>query len=95
MPRRKGDGLGKTGGRQKGTPNKATQQMRELLSNFCDETFEEFKRSFHTIDKPELKCRIWLDAQAFVTPKLSSVTVKDKTPVRTYQDELDDLSKEG
>lgn len=93
--RTKGDGRGRNGGgRQKGTPNKVTGQMRELLTNFCQETFEEFVSSFHRIDDPKDKCKIWLEAQSFVTPKLSSIDLKESAGKKTMQDELDELDQD-
>lgn len=65
--------------------------MRELLANFCSETFEEFVSSFHHIEDPKDKCKIWLDAQSFVTPKLSSIDLKESEKKKTLQDELDEL----
>lgn len=93
-PREKNDGRGRLGGRQKGTPNKVSGEMRALLSDFCNETFEEFKATFHRIDEPDKKCKIWLEAQKFVTPQLSAVTLKEQTKGKTLKDELDELEKD-
>lgn len=92
MARQAGDGKGRQGGgRKAGTPNKVTQTMRELLSGFCDEKFEAFKEAFDNIKSPKDKCKIYLEAQAFVTPKLSSVDLKAQTTRKSYEDELDEL----
>lgn len=94
MARQKNDGKGRIGGRQKGTPNKVTRSMRELLTRFCDETFDSFVSAFNEIETPRDKCKIWLEAQAFVTPKLSSVDIKESTAGKSFKDELDELDKE-
>lgn len=96
MPRGrvKGDGRGQQGGgRKPGTPNKVTKTMRELLAGFCEENFEKFKEAFNNIDNAKDKCKIYLEAQAFVTPKLTSVDLKDSGGRKSFQDELDELSK--
>lgn len=91
-----GDGKGRNnGGRKKGTPNKVTRPMRELLANFCTETFDEFVNTFHHIDEPKDKCRIWLDAQSFVTPKLSSIDLKEVDKAKTLKDELEELDNDN
>lgn len=93
--RTKGDGKGQNGGgRKKGTVNKTTAVMRELLKNFCEETFEEFKMTFHMIDEPKDKCKIWLDIQSFVTPKLTSVDLKDNTQGKSFSDEIQRIREE-
>lgn len=92
--RQKGDGKGRLGGRKAGTPNKVTKPMRELLANFCEQNFEEFVAAFHVIADPKDKCKVYLDAQAFVTPKLSSVDLKADTGRKSYEEELEELEKE-
>lgn len=67
--------------------------MRELLSDFCDEKFEDFKKAFDNIKSPKDKCKIYLEAQAFVTPKLSSVDLKADIGRKSFEDELDALSE--
>ena len=93
MPRHPGDGRGQQGvGRRPGTRNKVTVEMRELLSNFCDEKFEDFKEAFNNIKSPKDKCDIYLKAQAFVTPKLTSVDLKPDSLRKTYEQELDEIA---
>ncbi len=40
----------KTGGRAKGTPNKTTKELRELLTRLLSETMEEDVRNMTLID---------------------------------------------
>lgn len=93
--RKAGDGRGRLGGRKKGTPNKLTKPMRELLSNFSETTFNEFVKAFHEIEDPKDKCRIWIDVQAYVTPKLAAVDIKPSENIRSLADELEELSREN
>lgn len=63
--------------------------MRELLSGFCEENFEEFKSTWKKIKSPKDKCKIYLEAQAFVTPKLAAVDLKTNTKRKSFEDDLD------
>lgn len=95
MARPKNDGRGRiAGGRKKGTPNKMSREMRELISAFIDGRWDEFMEAYSQITDPEKKCRIFLDLLPYATPKLASVEYKDKTPVKTFKDELDEISGE-
>ncbi len=89
-----GDGKGRQGGgRKPGTPNKITATMRELLSGFCEENFQEFKESWKKIKSPKDKCKIYLEAQAFVTPKLAAVDLKTNVKRKSFEDDLDAIQK--
>ena len=89
-----GDGRGRQGGgRKAGTPNKITKTMRELLSDFCEENFEEFKKEWHEIKSPTNKCKIYLAAQEFVTPKLSSIDLKAGGKRKSFEDDLDAIQR--
>jgi len=92
--RRKGDGRGREGGRKKGTPNKVNKETRALLANFVEENWETFKTDYKNITDPEKKCSIFLQIMSYVTPKLQAVEYQDKTPPKTFKDELDEISGE-
>jgi len=92
--RRKGDGRGREGGRKKGTPNKVNKETRALLANFVEENWETFKTDYKKITDPEKKCSIFLQIMSYVTPKLQAVEYQDKTPPKTFKDELDEISGE-
>lgn len=94
MARQKGDGKGRLGGRKKGTPNVITKEKRELISAFIDDHWDEFIQSYKDVSDPEKKCRIFLDLLPYATPKLASMEFKDKTPPKTFNDELDEISGE-
>jgi hypothetical protein len=44
----------KTGGRTKGTPNKTTKEMRELLTRILSETMEEDVRGMTATERSKL-----------------------------------------
>ena len=74
--RAKGDGLGRKGGRQKGTPNKATATIRAAIKQIVEENMDDFVRSFKALDDKD-KCKLYIDLCKFVVPALSSVEIKD------------------
>ena len=94
MGRTKGDGLGKTGGRKKGTPNKLTKEKREMIAKFIDDNWEDFQLAFDSIDKPEAKCSVMIGLLPFAFPKLAQIDYKDKGTGKTLDDELDEISGE-
>lgn len=79
----------KYGGRKKGTPNKVNKERREMLSQFLDDHWEEFNKMWERADE-ETKMKIYMDVLPYTTPKMASVEYKDKTPQRTFKDELDE-----
>lgn len=44
----------KTGGRKKGTPNKTTKELRELLTRLLSETMEEDIKGMTAIERTKL-----------------------------------------
>ena len=80
------------GGRTKGTPNKVTAERRALISSFVEENWDDFQKSYKQIVDPEKKCSIFMSMMSYYAPKLAAVEYKDKTPPKTFSDELDELS---
>ena len=94
MPRKKGDGKGKTGGRKAGTPNKVTASMRERISALLEERWEDLKQAIDDIPDPKDKAKMLIDLMQYAVPKLASVEYKDKDKPMTLKNELDELSGE-
>ena len=88
-----GDGRGKHGGRAKGTPNKVTKERRELIDEFLNENWEEFKKHYQNCI-PADKLKIYLELIPYTTPKMASVEYKEKSKPKTFTDELDAISGE-
>lgn len=94
MARQKGDGKGRLGGRAKGTPNKVTAERKARIAQFVEGHWEEFVMNYEQLDDPKEKCKIFMDILPYYAPKLSAVEYKDKTPAKSFKDELDELSGE-
>ena len=87
----------KTGGRQKGTPNKTTafskKVITELVSDYTNS--EAFSADLSALE-PKERIDVMIKLMAFITPKPQSVdmtltTERDKT----IEDTLQELSKEN
>lgn len=94
MARPKNDGRGRLGGRVKGVPNKITGDLRRMLTEFSNETFQDFVDAFRQIKEPKDKCKLWLDAQAYVIPRLSSIDLQTSDTADDLRRELDDIAAE-
>lgn len=63
-------GLAKTGGRKKGTPNKATQKMREVLAEIdCNPLLELARIAQDHKTSVEQKIRIYSELLPYLYPK--------------------------
>lgn len=94
MARQKGDGKGNQGGgRKKGTPNRVTRERRELISEFLDQEWDNFKKLYEKAD-PDTKLKIYMEMIPYTTPKMASIEYKEKAKPKTFKDELDEESGE-
>lgn len=84
----------KTGGRKKGTPNKVTKETRELISKFVDSRWEDFLNAYDQITDADKKCSIMVSLLPFIAPKMASVEYKGDVPIKSFNDELDEISGE-
>ena len=94
MSRSKGDGLGKTGGRKKGTPNKVTAERKARIAAFMEGHWEEFENAYNNLSDPKDICGIFMALMPYYAPRLAAVEYKTETPQKTFKDELDELSGE-
>jgi hypothetical protein len=72
-------GTQKTGGRNKGVPNKTTKEARELLESILFGQLEDIKKAFASLKSEPSK---YIDAYSkmfgYVLPKKTDVTSDDK-----------------
>ena len=63
----------KTGGRQKGTPNKITAENREFLSNLFSENYELIQQDFLNLDSYQ-RCMVITKILPYILPKMQPVS---------------------
>lgn len=94
MARPKGDGRGRLGGRAKGTPNKVTAERKARIAQFLEGNWDKFSEAFKELKDPRDICNVFISMMPYYAPKLAAVEYEDKTPVKTFKEELDELSGE-
>ncbi|MBD5272943.1 MAG: hypothetical protein HDS42_06755 [Bacteroides sp.] len=67
MARKKNDGRGRLGGRAKGTPNKATADLREWVRNIIDDNREQIEKDVKCLD-PEKRLQFIEKLLKYVLP---------------------------
>jgi DNA topoisomerase VI subunit B len=71
----------KTGGRQIGTPNKVTTDLRSLLKEIVSEELDHLQS--HIQEMPdEQRTQILLKLLPYVTPKTQAITYTEDKPIR-------------
>ena len=105
MPRgrTKDDGRGRMGGRQKGTPNKMSTEVKNALAPLVmayvngegiGQTKAKLAEDLDAM-QPAERAKVMKDLVPYVIPKLSAVEMKDAVPVKTFRDELDEMREES
>ena len=61
-------------GRPKGTPNKVTGKLREMITGFLEGEFATIKREFKSLPAKE-KARVYADLLNYAIPKLQSTSL--------------------
>lgn len=55
-------------GRPKGSKNKAAMPLKNLITMFLSNKYEEFESNYEKLE-PEKKCKIYIDLIPYVVPK--------------------------
>lgn len=97
MARQKNDGRGRLGGRQKGTPNKSTSSLREILAEHWRKYQEsgQFADDLEALD-PATRATIMERYAQYIAPKMKSVDMEVTHNVNlTIEDRLRELCGEN
>lgn len=88
----------KTGGRQKGTPNKTTAQLKKVIADFVSEKFESIERTYGELEEKE-QLDFLVKLLPFVIQKKSEKTISlDEDTVSLVRDSMtniDSIFKKG
>ena len=60
---------------------------------FLDENWDKFKQDYENADG-QTRLKIYMEMIQYTTPKMASIDFKDKVMVKTFNDELDEISGE-
>lgn len=96
MARHKNDGRGRLGGRQKGTPNKSTSSLREIITEHWRSYHEsgQFAEDLEALD-PATRAVVMERYAQYIAPKMKSVDMDVNHNVnRTIEDRLRELCGE-
>ncbi len=70
----------KYGGRQKGTPNKLTKEIRTVLKDLIFEELDEIKEHLDSLE-PKQRIEIVIKLIPYVLPKVESITHSANEPL--------------
>jgi len=65
----------KTGGREQGTPNRITEKMRCLITDFLSENFEQVKSDILELE-PKDRVKFYIDLLSFGLPRLQNQSIE-------------------
>ena len=70
----------KYGGRQKGTPNRMTKELRVLLKDIIYQELEEVQERFSLLE-PKQRIELIIKLMPYVLPKVNSISHKTNEPL--------------
>jgi hypothetical protein len=70
----------KTGGRQQGTPNKLTKELREKLKVIMDVELDGINEMLNTL-KPKQRIELIIKLLPYVLPKVEAVNYTENEPM--------------
>ena len=70
-------GREKTGGRQKGSSNKATSKVRDSFTKLLEDNLEQLKEDFKELE-PKDRIKLFLDLSKYVVPQLKQTDLTTK-----------------
>jgi hypothetical protein len=84
----------KTGGRQAGTPNKATKVTRDILNNLSAEMYDQVLKDIASLE-PGDRVKVWIKLCEFCISKPQTVSLDLAIQTKkTIEDQLLELSDE-
>ena len=69
----------KYGGREKGTPNKLTKEIRKILNDIVHKELEKVEEKLNTLE-PKQRLELLIKLMPYVLPKVESICESDSEP---------------
>ncbi|WP_195553181.1 hypothetical protein [Bacteroides eggerthii] len=91
MARQKNDGKGRLGGRQKGTPNRATSDLRKWVEGLINENKKQIREDLRNVEPIE-RLKITEKLLSYILPKKKEISVQEET--EALLSNIDKLSNE-
>ena len=70
----------KYGGRQKGTPNRMTKELRVLLKDIMYQELEEIQETFSLLE-PKQRIELIIKLMPYILPKVNSISHTTNEPL--------------
>ena len=80
MARRKNDGRGRLGGRAKGTPNRATTDLRIWINKILTEGRTQFESDLMSLPPVE-RVKVYANLINYILPKQQAVSVEEQIAI--------------
>lgn len=73
----------KTGGRQSGTPNKVTSDIRTVLHSIVSDELDHLSTRLHTMDDDQRTYTL-IKLLPYIMPKMQAITFNDETTIKRF-----------
>lgn len=73
----------KTGGRQSGTPNKVTSDIRTVLHSIVADELDHLSTRLHTMDDDQRTYTL-IKLLPYIMPKMQAITFNDETTIKRF-----------
>lgn len=70
----------KTGGRELGTPNKTTSELRRVLKHIIDDELQSLQNNINELE-PKERIELLIKLLPYVMPKVQTVSARDGEPI--------------
>ena len=70
----------KTGGRELGTPNKTTSELRRVLKHMVDDELQNLQDNINELE-PKERIELLIKLLPYVMPKVQTVIARDLEPI--------------
>jgi len=77
----------KTGGREIGTPNKTTSELRIALKHIVDDELQILQDNINEL-QPKERIDLLIKLLPYVMPKVQTVSARDGEPLSNWMDEF-------